>query len=151
MLSGSDSNLLSIMYLIIRRDVGEWRARQYRYARKSYLKKRGYPTTCDMCHKPMTKKDSTIDHIIPRCILIQCDLPALEFHHSNFQVVHQKCNGSRNDLLTVEQLPHALQARIRRAQDAGLYQDMGVIPIARPFVLRQYKPTGRVRILPLNA
>lgn len=138
--SEPDLALYALAYRIAMSHARLWGSCQYQYAKRSYFYKRartGTQNLCDICHKAMTAESRSIDHIIPVSICIAYDLPALEYHHSNFQLAHKLCNSSRNlDADRFDDLPPYLKRKVLDYQRRGLYQTMGHLPIAK---IRHFK------------
>lgn len=150
--SESDVALYALVYRIAKSHARTWGSAQYQYAKRAYFRKRaraGTENVCDICHKVMTPESRSIDHIIPVSVCIAYDLPALEYHHSNFQLAHKFCNASRNvDADRFDDLPLYLKRKVIDYQRRGLYQTMGHLPIAK---VRNFKPvylSRSVRVVP---
>ena len=66
---------------------------------------------CAICGKKIPKRQSTIDHIIPKNILYEFDLDPMVWDKRNFQAAHQLCNVRRG-LLTVDDMPDSIKEKL---------------------------------------
>jgi len=70
----------------------------------------GYGGLCQLCHKKVTKKERTIDHIIPKEICYELNMPLLIYDQRNLRRTCGNCNQKRGS--KIHDLPPSVVKRL---------------------------------------
>lgn len=126
----SEPTVYILFYLGMRKYYGKVMNREWRILKKAWRKSNNQPDHCFKCgrlvkrqHRKATET-ATIDHIIPKNVIFQLEIPELLFDLNNFQQLCQPCNNKKANRMPREsELSPELLASLHEALDnKGLYQ-----------------------------
>lgn len=96
------SELLCLFYKGIYHYLGKQKTEMYKQARAEFLRS-NHRWICSKCGAKTKKKTKSIDHIIPKSILYELELPSLIYDPNNFRLMCTDCNFARGN--DTEELP----------------------------------------------
>lgn len=71
---------------------------------------------CAICDNPMTRKERTMDHIIPESICWELEMPGLVYDGRNIRYVHALCNQRRSS--DISDLPLSVQLKLHELRQS---------------------------------
>ena len=93
----NDITVYWLFYKGLRQYLGLWKFRTLKTEFYRWMVANGWPNICGICHKKIrTRKERSLDHIIPISICMELEMPGLIFDPRNFRVAHRDCNEMRS-------------------------------------------------------
>lgn len=76
-----------------------------------YLWENDWPSICHICGERVSRRERSIDHLIPVSICYKLNMPELVLDKRNFALSHLRCNWKRGN--KISDLPIVVQEKIK--------------------------------------
>lgn len=83
-----------------------------------WMRENGWPKHCQACNVRLTHKQRSIDHIIPKSICFELEMPELLWDKRNLTLLCVKCNSKKSNSTT--DLPEKVKLALEKRRQSLL-------------------------------